>query len=187
MSNPDTTEEILQSHAGLIHRIVMHCNAPGSVPDIDQVLKFAEDNISNQLVTIIREIMSGKRKDAIPLELEEETRVIAEAIVKGLENPETLPVLETDINSEHAGIGIAGLIYAACTGNEQALRILMGTAKQMRQAGGDMDIMAQRIRQITEGERTKDKLTDGMEERGQKMVLEIIDELSRLEENQNSA
>ena len=39
MSQPDTTEQILQSHAGLIHRVVMHCNNPGSVPDLEQVLQ----------------------------------------------------------------------------------------------------------------------------------------------------
>ena len=35
----DTNEQILQSHAGLIHRVVMHCNNPGSAPDLEQVLQ----------------------------------------------------------------------------------------------------------------------------------------------------
>ena len=35
----ETNEQILQSHAGLIHRVVMHCNNPGSAPDLEQVLR----------------------------------------------------------------------------------------------------------------------------------------------------
>ena len=54
MSQPDTTEQILQSHSGLIHRVVMYCNNPGSVPDMDQVLHQAEQNDWQQLVTAIR-------------------------------------------------------------------------------------------------------------------------------------
>ena len=36
---PDLNQHILISHAGLIHRVVMHCNNPGSVPDLEQVLQ----------------------------------------------------------------------------------------------------------------------------------------------------
>ncbi len=51
MSLPDTKEQILQSHTGLIHRVVMHCNNPGSVPDMEQVLQMAADNDWTALVS----------------------------------------------------------------------------------------------------------------------------------------
>ena len=42
----------------------MHCNNPGSVPDMEQVLQMAADNDWKQLVTAIRDIMSGNRDEA---------------------------------------------------------------------------------------------------------------------------
>jgi len=129
MSQPDTTEQILQSHTGLIHRVVMHCNNPGSVPDLEQVLQQAEENDWKQLVVVIRNIMSGTREESVLLGLDEEDRVIAESILRGLQDPQTLP----------------------------------GTmAKQMLAAGGDMGILAGRIRPLVEGERDTDKLTEKM-------------------------
>ena len=70
MSQPDTTEQILQSHTGLIHRVVMHCNNPGSVPDLEQVLQQAEENDWKQLVVVIRNIMSGTREESVLLGLD---------------------------------------------------------------------------------------------------------------------
>ena len=80
---PDTREQIVQSHAGLIHRVVMHCNNPGSIPDIEQVLQQAEQNDWTQLVTTIRSIMAGNREESILLGLDEEDRIIVEAILRG--------------------------------------------------------------------------------------------------------
>ena len=96
MSQPDTTEQILQSHTGLIHRVVMHCNNPGSVPDLEQVLQQAEENDWKQLVAVIRNIMSGTREESVLLGLDEEDRVIAESILRGLQDPQTLPDLDAE-------------------------------------------------------------------------------------------
>lgn len=183
MSLPDTKEQILQSHAGLIHRVVMHCNNPGTVPDLEQVLQMATDNDWTALVTVIRDIMSGNRDESILLVLDEEDRVIAEAILQGLQDPNTLPALETDISSEMAAPGIAGLIHASRNGNAQALQIVGNMAKQMLEAGGDMGILAGRIRPLVEGERDADKLTEKMTDKGQKLMLQIIEELLKLEAN----
>jgi hypothetical protein len=183
MSLPDLQEQILQTHAGLIHRVVMHCNNPGSVPDMEQVLKMAEDNDWTTLVTAIRDIMSGNRDESMLLLLDDEDRVIVESILRGLQDPNTLPKLETDIDSSMAAPGIAGLIHASRNGNAQALQIIGGIASQMLEAGGDMGILAGRIRPLVEGERDADKLTEKMGDKGQKLMLEIIEELLKLEAN----
>jgi len=180
-TSPDTTEQILQSHTGLIHRVVMHCNSPGSVPDMEQVLQQAEENEWTQLVTVIRDLMSGNRDESILLGLDDEDMVITESILRGLQDPSTLPALDTDFNSEMAAPGIAGLIHASRNGNAQALQIIANMAKQMLQAGGDMGILAGRIRPLVEGERDTDKLTDNMTDKGQKLVADIIEELLKLE------
>ena len=80
MAQPDKQEQILQSHAGLIHRVVMHCNNPGSVPDMEQVLQMAADNDWTTLVTVIRDIMSGNRDESMLALLDEEDRIITESI-----------------------------------------------------------------------------------------------------------
>ena len=183
MSLPDTKEQILQSHTGLIHRVVMHCNNPGSVPDMEQVLQMATDNDWTALVAVIRDIMSGNRDESILLVLDEEDRVIAESILQGLQDPNTLPPLETDIDSDMAAPGIAGLVHASRNGNAQALQIIGNMAKQMLEAGGDMGILAGRIRPLVDGERDADKLTENMTDKGQKLMLQVLEELLKLEAN----
>ncbi len=183
MSLPDTKEQILQSHTGLIHRVVMHCNNPGSVPDMEQVLQMATDNDWTVLVSVIRDIMSGNRDESILLALDEEDRVIAESILQGLQDPNTLPPLETDIDSDMAAPGIAGLVHASRNGNVQALQIIGNMAKQMLEAGGDMGILAGRIRPLVDGERDADKLTENMTDKGQKLMLQVLEELLKLEAN----
>jgi hypothetical protein len=183
MSQPDKTEQILQSHSGLIHRVVMHCNNPGSVPDMEQVLQQAEQNDWQQLVTAIRSIMAGCREESVLLGLDDEDRVIVEAILRGLQDPATLPDLKADFDSSMAAPGIAGLVHAARGGNLQALQIVGNMARQMLSAGGDMSILAGRIRPLVEGERDSGKLTEKMGAKGQKLMLDIIEELLKLEAN----
>ncbi len=180
---PEHNEQILQSHAGLIHRVVMHCNNPGSVPDLEQVLQQAEQNEWTQLVATIRDIMSGKRDESILAGLDNEDRVIVESILRGLQDPSTLPDLHADFDSSMAAPGIAGLVHASRKGNVQALQIIANMAKQMLAAGGDMGILAGRIRPLVEGERDTDKLTENMTEKGQKLMVDILEELLRLEAN----
>lgn len=183
MSQPDKNDQILLAHSGLIHRVVMYCNNPGSVPDMEQVLQQAEANDWKQLATTIRSIMSGTRDESVLLGLDDEDRVIVESILRGLQDPQTLPDLQTDFDSTMAAPGIAGLVHASRNGNVQALQIIGSMAKQMLAAGGDMGILAGRIRPLVEGERDPDKLTEKMTEKGQKLMLEIVEELLKLEAN----
>ena len=179
----ETNEQILQSHAGLIHRVVMHCNNPGSAPDLEQVLQQAEANDWTDLVRAIRDIMSGNRDESLLLGLDDEDRTIAESILRGIQDPSTLPDLEADFDSGMAAPGIASLVHASRNGNAHALQIIAGMAKQMLQAGGDMGILAGRIRPLVEGERDADKLTQDMGENGQKLMVDILEELLKLEAN----
>jgi hypothetical protein len=180
---PELKEQILQSHAGLIHRVVMHCNNPGSVPDLEQVLQQAEANDWTQLVAAIRDIMDGRRDESILLGLDEEDRVIVESILCGLHDPATLPNLQADFESGMAAPGIASLIHASRTGNAHALQLIANLAKQMLAVGGDMGTLAGRIRPLVEGERDVNKLSENMSGKGQELMVKILDELLKLEAN----
>ena len=92
-------------------------------------------------------------------------------------------VVQTQIDSNTAAPGIAGLVHAARKGNLQALQIVSNMAKQMLAAGGDMGILSGRIRPLIEGERDPDKLTEKMSDKGQRLMLDIIEELIKLEAN----
>ena len=179
----DTNEQILQSHAGLIHRVVMHCNNPGSAPDLEQVLQQAEENDWTVLVRVIRDIISGSRDESLLLGLDDEDHTIIECILRGLQDPTTLPDLQADFDSGMAAPGIASLVHASRNGNAHALQIVAGMAKQMLHAGGDMGILAGRIRPLVEGERDAEKLTENMGENGQKLMVDILEELLKLEAN----
>ena len=41
---PEKSEQILQAHAGLVHRVVMACQNRDRVPDLEQVLELSEKN-----------------------------------------------------------------------------------------------------------------------------------------------
>jgi len=180
---PELKEQILQSHAGLIHRVVMHCNNPGSIPDLEEVLRQAEENGWTRLVMAIRDIMNGRRDESVLLGLDDEDRTIVESILQGLQDASTLPDLQADFDSSMAAPGIASLIHASRRGNAHALQIVAGMAKQMLAAGGDMSILAGRIRPLVEGERDAGKLGANMSARGQELMVKILEELLKLEAN----
>ena len=181
MSTLDTTEQILQEQAGLIHRVVMHCSNPGSVPDLELVLQQAEDNDWTQLVTVIRDLISGNRGASILEGLDDEDRIIVDAILRGLEDPQTLPHLQVDFESHMTAPGIAGLVYVANSGHAQAQQILVSMTNQLIQGGGDLGAAADRIRPLAEGERDLEKLSEGLSDNSRKLIVEILQELRRFE------
>ncbi len=181
MSLSLTDKQILDEHSGLIHRVVMHCNNPGSVPDLELVLQQADENGWNPLVNIIRGLIMGNHEESAQKCLDHEDSVIIQSILDGLRDPNTLPDLQVNFESTMSAPGIAGLVHATNNHHPQAQQMLISITKQMIQIGGDMAILAERIHPLTTGERDKDKLTDMMSEQGQNLMLEIISELKKLD------
>ena len=54
---PAKEQQIVEAHTGLIHRVVMACQNRERVPDLDDILKQAEQNGWLQLVAAIRQIL----------------------------------------------------------------------------------------------------------------------------------
>ncbi len=183
MALPDKTEQILQAHAGLIHRVVMAAQNPELVPDLEQILNQAVENGWTELVDAIRRILAGERDLGAFAHLDEEDGTIVESILRGIQNPDTLPDLNTEIDPDLAAPGIASLVHASRRGNTEALQLIAQMATQMLKAGGDMARLAAIIRPLVQGERDADKLAEGMTEKGQTLVHKIVAELNRLEAN----
>ena len=178
---PAKDQQIIEAHTGLIHRVVIACQNRGMVPDLDDILKQAEQNGWLQLVAAIRKILEGARDASILRGLDDEDSVIIQSILEGLQNPATLPNLTEGVNGAMAAPGIAAMVNGARKGNVETLQLLGSMAQQMLQAGGDMARLAAILRPLVQGERDADKLSQGMGVEGQKLVVAILDELAKLD------
>jgi len=174
---PDKNLQVLSAHAGLIHAVVRTCHNRDLMPQLEQLLKLSEENGWNQLVGAIRRILAGQRDNSVLLGLDEEDHVITEAILLGLQNPETLPDLDATPDPEHAAPGLASMIAASRHGNVEALKALADMATQMQKAGGDMARLASALSQMEQGEDDIDKLSRGMSAAGQNLIQQILQEL----------
>jgi len=159
--------------------VVKTCHNRDLLPQLEQVLKLSEENGWNRLVASIRRILGGQRDISVLQDLDDEDRVITEAILRGLQNPETLPDLNAAVDPDHAAPGLASMVAAARRGDVEALRALADMATQMRDAGGDMARLASALSQMEQGEDDVEKLARGMNPAGVKLVEMIIEELKK--------
>ncbi|MBL3590770.1 MAG: hypothetical protein JMN24_13365 [gamma proteobacterium endosymbiont of Lamellibrachia anaximandri] len=179
----DRREQILSVHALFINEVVKSGTDPERKVEFEQLLKAAENNEWTNLVAAIRRIMGGRRDIEILNGLDEEDQVIAEAILKGLQDPSTLPDPNAKPDPAQAAPGLASMIHAAATGNVQALQLIAEMADQMSRAGGPMAQLASIIRPLINGERNPDKLCKKLDGPTEEMVLGILEELKSLEQH----
>jgi hypothetical protein len=176
---PLPDQQILAAHAGLVHAVVHACHNRDLIPQLEQLLKLSEENGWTRLIATIRLILGGQRETSVLLGLDDEDRVIATAILRGLQNPETLPDLNAAPDPDHAAPGLASMIAASRQGNVEALSALADMATQMRQAGGEMARLASVLAQMEQGETDIDKLAHGMSPAGLRLIETIIEELRK--------
>lgn len=181
MSIPDREQQIIQSHAAFICQAVEFIQQADARPRLDALLQAAADNGWGTLADMVRRFADGQRELGQIEQLDDEDRVIAEAILRGLHDPATLPDPQQKADPTLAAPGLAHMIQAAGSGNVQALTLVSQMAEQMSRVGGDMARVAGAIRPMINGERNPDKLCARMDTRGQQLVLQILDELGKLE------
>lgn len=179
---PDRHQQIIQVHASLINLVVQTNQDRQLRPQLNQVLKASAENGWENLVLHIYKILEGDRSDSLLKDLDDEDVIIIEAILKGIQNPSTLPDPKKDnANPTMAAPGIAHMINQASTGNTQALTLLSHMAEQMSQAGGDMTRLAAIIKKMVDGERDPDILSKGMGAQGDSLVNSILEELGKIQ------
>jgi hypothetical protein len=177
---PDKTQQIVLAHAGLIRAVVIACQNREQLVALEPLLEGALANGWQALVLAIRRILGGARDMNVLAGLDEEDRVIVEAILRGLQDPATLPDPLTRPDPGMATPGLAGLIHAAASGDVVALQLLGDMASQMLRAGGDMARLSGILRRLVNGEHDPDVLCRGMSPRGVQLVLSLVEELARL-------
>jgi hypothetical protein len=177
---PEKAQQITLAHAGLIHAVVIACQNRERRAELEPLLEAASASGWNMLVMAIRRILGGTRDSQVLAGLDEEDRVIAEAILRGLQDPATLPDPQAQPDPGMAVPGLAGMIHAAASGDMAAIQLLGDMATQMLRAGGDMARLSGILRRLMDGERDPDVLCRGMSPRGAQLVLSLIGELARL-------
>ncbi len=180
-SLPDRREQILRVHADLIRGVVVACHNPAMRPEIESILKASEANGWVALARAIRTVIGGDRDASLLSGLDEDDRVIIEAILRGLQDPSTLPP-EQPADPSLAVPGLSAMIDAAIRGDTQSLAVLTDMAQQMVHVGGDLARVGVAVRQILQGERKADRLVEGMDRAGRNLTLSLLENLGRLRE-----
>lgn len=181
MALSDREQQIVQTHAGFIRQVVQCLQRPDQRAPLDALIRSAVDAGWSALADAVRRIADGRRTPGELGPLDDEDRVIAAAILRGLQDPSTLPDPTVKADPALAAPGLAHMIHAAGNGDIQALTLISQMAEQMSRVGGDMSRVAAVIRPLINGERDPDRLCARLDTRGRQLVLKILDELARLQ------
>lgn len=176
---PDAVQQVLAMHAPFIHAVVNALRDRGQLPRLMESLDAAERQGWPRLVGALRQVIDGRRDESVKLGLDEEDRIIVDAVLRGLDNPASLPALDQRPDGTAAAPGLAALIDAARRGDAQALAVLANMAEQMLRAGGDMARLGGIMRRLVSGESDAETLCKGMGPMGRQLVLGILDELGK--------
>lgn len=176
---PEREQQIEIAHAGLIRQIIMAAQNRDQQAGLEPILRTSEQNGWTALVSAIRKILAGQRDEELLRDLDEEDRVIIQAILQGLQAPESLPHMNRSADPTMAAPGLAVMINEASRGNLEALQILGHMAEQMNQVGGDMTRLGGALRRMMNGERNPEALCKGMGHQGQQLVLSVLLELGK--------
>ena len=177
---PTKEQQIVQSHVKLIVSVVQACQNRDLIPQLEPMLVTAHENGWGNLVRVIRLILDGQREPTLLAGMDEEDSVIVDAILLGIQNPETLPDPNVTSDPTAAAPGLAFMIHAADSGDANALQLIANMAEQMTYTQGDMSRLGKAVSRMVQGERNVDKLCEGMDTRGEKLVLDILEELNKL-------
>lgn len=178
---PSQHEQIVQTHAGLIVNVVRAVQNPVHRPPVDEALRVSAQNGWTSLVNAIRQILNGSRDPNLVTGLDEEDSIIIEAILRGLQDPATLPDPNVKPDPVLAAPGLAAMIHASQRGDVQALQLLSEMAEQMTHVGGDMSHMGGVMRKLVDGERDSSVLSRGMSAQGKSLLMNVLEELAKLD------
>jgi len=178
---PEKKQQITQFHAPLIVTVVNSMKDSSMKPALDHILKASEENGWGNLVKGIRKILKGDRDSSILKGMDDEDAIILDAILRGIQDPTSLPNPEQEADPSLAAPMIAQLIHDAAKGDANALAMLGNMAEQMSNTKGDLARFSTLIKPLVDGERDSDKLCDKIGPQGESLVVSILSELGKLE------
>ncbi len=178
---PSYEQQIALTHAPLIVAVATAALSGQRPPELEQALDQSAANGWTDLVAALRRVLAGERDEAVLAGLDEEDMAIVRAVLRGIQDPDTLPDPEARPDPGLAAPGLASLVHGAARGDAQALQMLAGIAEQMTAAGGDMARLGGIMKRLVDGERDAECLAKGMSAQGESLLLSILEELGRLE------
>ncbi len=178
---PEKEQQIRQFHAPLIVNVVNSISDTSLRPGLEQVLKASEENGWGNLVAAIRKVLKGQRDSSILKGLDEEDQVIVDSILRGIQDPSTLPDPNQENDPTLAAPMLAQLIHGAASGDANALSMLGQMAEAMSTTRGDLARFSTLIKPMVDGERDVDRLCDKIGPQGESLVVSILNELAKLD------
>lgn len=178
---PEKQEQIRQFHAPLIVNVVNSIADTSLRPGLEQVLKASEENGWGNLVSAIRKVLKGQRDSSILKGLDEEDQVIVDSILRGIQDPSSLPNPQQEADPTLAAPMLAQLIHLAGKGDTNALSNLGQMAEAMSTTRGDLARFSTLIKPMVDGERDVDRLCDKIGPQGESLVVSILNELAKLD------
>ena len=174
-------KDVINENVELIHRTVMAVAASEYIPDLEKILEKAELNGWTNLVAAIRGILEGERDISQLGTLDHEDSTIVSAILRGIDDPSSLPDLTHVIDPAVAAPSMAAMIHAAAGGNPEAKEAIEAIGRQMVGTNDDFSRIPQVVNRIVIGERRKEVLIEGLGSAGTSLIQAILDELEKLE------
>ena len=175
---PGRREQILGTHAELVRAVVAAVHNRDLVPALERALTLMEAQGWDMLVRTIRLVLQGHRDLTVLTGIDEDDRVIIQAILQGLQDPATLPrPLAPDPTLAAPGLG--ALLNAALGGDPESHAALQHMTGQMAQAGGSLAQLGRSLELLLQGERRPEALTQGMDTGARQLVLSLLDELGK--------
>jgi len=174
-------EQITNFHAPLIVNVVNSISDTSLRPGLEQVLKASEANGWEGLVAAIRKVLKGQRDSSILKGLDDEDQIIIDAILRGIQNPATMPDPNQEADPTLAAPMLAQLISGASKGDTDALSMLGQMAESMSTTQGDLARFSTLIKPMVDGERDVDRLCDKIGPQGESLVVAILSELAKLD------
>ncbi len=178
---PEKQQQIAKFHAPLIVNVVNSISDTSLRPGLEQVLKASAENGWEGLVSAIHKVIKGQRDSSILKGLDEEDQIIVDAILRGIQDPATLPDPNQEADPAMAAPMLAQLISDASKGDSNALSMLGQMAEQMSTTRGDLARFSTLIKPLVDGERDVDKLCDKIGPQGESLVVSILNELAKLD------
>lgn len=175
------TKKILQENADLIHLVILALSDSKFIPQLNANLEQAEKNGWTDLVASVRKIISGVRDIAEFPDLDNEDRTVINGILKGIEDPASLPAVENSVEPDKIGTTIANYVYETNAGNKDARNNLNILSAELISGPGDLKQIASVIGLLVQGERDKQVLCGNMGHTGIAIIESILEEMTRLE------
>ncbi|MBA3581894.1 MAG: hypothetical protein H0W44_05500 [Gammaproteobacteria bacterium] len=172
--------ELVALHASLIHEVIAAITQPTKRPALYSGLDIATQNGWGALANAVRKILDGERSLDILDNMDHDDAVIVAAILRGIQDPNTLPSLDTAQDPAGAPSSLAQLIHTAGRGDANSERLLQQFMNDMM-VNDEMRKLSVALHHMRNGERHYQALSANMQPRTSELTRAILDELIKLD------